>query len=152
MGMITLRAPRAGERRPPEHILEEITGADEALTGPEVEAFFARREYLHHTGDGQLLAAKLSTAPVFLEEQSLPGADGWQVVGAAVRRPGGPAAVIGVDEVSRALLAGCRGEVPLGTLIELLAAHHGVDAGALADAAMPVVREAIGRGILYQAQ
>lgn len=151
MGMVTLRAPRAGEERPPEHILESITGADEALTGPEVDAFFARREYLHDTSDGELLAAKLSTAPVFLEEQSLPGEQGWQVVGAAVRRPGGPAAVIGVDEVSRALLAGCRGEVPLGMLVELLAAHHGVDADALAAAAMPVVREAIGRGILYQA-
>ena len=76
MGMITLRAPRAGERRPPDHVLEEITGADEALTGPEVEAFFARREYLHHTTDEQLLAARLSTAPVLLEEHSLPGADG----------------------------------------------------------------------------
>lgn len=152
MGMIALRAPRAGDRRPPDHVLEEITGADEAVTGPEVEAFFARREYLHHTTDEALLAARLSTAPVFLEEQSLPGPDGWQVVGAAVRRPGGPGAVLGVDEVSRALLAGCRGEVPLGTLIALLAAHHGVDADALATAALPVVREAIGRGILYEAQ
>ncbi|MFB1295188.1 methyltransferase [Mycobacterium sp. pW049] len=152
MGMVTLRAPRTGEMRPPEHVLEAITGSDEALTGPEVEAFFARREYLHDTSDSELLAAKLSTAPVFLEEQSLPGEQGWQVVGAAVRRPGGPAAVIGVDEVSRALFAGCRGEVPLGTLVELLAAHHGVDADALAAAAMPVVREAIGRGILYQAE
>lgn len=152
MGLITLRAPRVGETRAPDQVLEEITGADEALTGPEVEAFFARREYLHDTSDSQLLAARLSTAPVFLEEQSLPGPDGWQVVGAAVRRPGGPAAVIGVDEVSRALFAGCRGEVPLGTLIELLARFHGVDADALAEAALPVVREAIGRGILYQAR
>nr|ABP47161.1 methyltransferase small [Mycolicibacterium gilvum PYR-GCK] len=151
MGMITLRAPRDGETRSPDQVVEEITGAGEALTGPEVGAFFARREYLDRTGDEQLLAAKLSTAPVFLEEQSLPGPDGWQVVGSAVRRPGGPAAVIGVDEVSRALFAGCRGEVPLGTLIELLAGYHGVDADALADAAMPVVREAIGRGILYEA-
>lgn len=151
MGVIALRAPRSGERRPPDRVLEEITGADEALTGDEVEAFFARREYLHATSDEQLLAARLSTAPVFLDEQSLPGPDGWQVVGTAVRRPGGPGAVIGVDEVGRALLAGCRGEVPLGTLIELLAAVHGVDADALAEAALPVVREAIGRGILYQA-
>jgi hypothetical protein len=59
---------------------------------------------------------------------------------------------LGVDEVSRALLAGCRGEVPLGTLLQLLASHHRVDAEALAHAALPVVREAIGRGILYQAQ
>ena len=151
MGMITVRAPRRGENRPPDQVLEEITGTDEGLTGSEVEAFFARREYLHRTGDDALLAARLSTAPVLLEEQSLPGPDGWQLVGAAVRRPGGPGAVLGVDEVSRALLAGCRGEVPLGTLIELLAAHHGVDADALAQAALPVVREAIGRGILHQA-
>ncbi|CAN3127851.1 methyltransferase [Mycobacterium sp. smrl_JER01] len=152
MGMITLRALQVGETRGPEHVLEEITGADEALTGPEVEAFLARREYLHDTSDEQLLATRLSTAPVFLEEQSLPGPEGWQVVGAAVRRPGGPAAVIGVDEVSRALLAGCRGEVALGTLVELLATFHGVDSDALATAALPVVREAIGRGILYAAQ
>ncbi|WP_422748979.1 DUF7059 domain-containing protein [Mycobacterium sp. WMMD1722] len=152
MGMINLRAPGRGEHRAPEQIFEEITGADEALTGPEIEAFFTRREYLHRMTDGRLLAARLSTAPVFLEEHSLPGPDGWQTVGAAVRRPGGPAAVLGVDEVSRALLAGCRGEVPLGTLIDLLAAHHGVEADALAAAALPVVREAIGRGILYEAE
>ncbi|OBB74709.1 class I SAM-dependent methyltransferase [Mycobacterium sp. 852014-52144_SCH5372336] len=151
MGVIALRAPRFGEHRPPEHILEEITGVDDAVTGDEVDAFFARREYLYDTSDEQLLAARLSTAPVFLDEQSLPGPDGWQVVGAAVRRPGGPGAVIGVDEIGRALLAGCRGEVPLGTLIDLLAAVHGVDADALARAALPVVREAVGRGILYQA-
>lgn len=150
MGMISLRVPRNGE--PPERILEEITGADEAVTGAEVDAFFARRAYLRDTSDDTLLAARLSTAPVFLEAQSLPGPEGWQEVGAAVRRPGGPAAVIGVDEVLRALLAGCRGEVPLGTLIQLLATHHGVDADALAQAALPEVREAIGRGILYQAE
>lgn len=151
MGVIALRAPRPGEHRRPDHVLEEITGPDEAPTGDEVDAFFARRAYLHDTTDDRLLAARLSTAPVFLDEQSLPGPDGWQVVGAAVRRPGGPGAVIGVDEVGRALLAGCRGEVPLGTLIAMLAAAHGVDADALAQAALPLVREAIGRGILYQA-
>ncbi|MGA5542251.1 DUF7059 domain-containing protein [Mycobacterium sp. NPDC051198] len=150
MGMISLRVPRNGEL--PEQIFEEITGADEAVTGAEVDAFFARRAFLRDTSDDTLLAARLSTAPVFLEAQALPGPDGWQEVGAAVRRPGGPAAVIGVDEVMRALLAGCRGEVPLGALIELLATHHGVDADALAQAALPEVREAIGRGILYQAE
>lgn len=150
MGLICLRRPRDGEE--PEQILEEITGADELVTGTEVEAFFARRDYLRDTSDEALLAARLSTAPVFLEQQSLPGPQGWQQVGAAVRRPGGPGAVIGVDEVLTALLAGCRGEVPLGALIALLAAHHGVPADALADAALPEVRDAIGRGILYQAR
>jgi hypothetical protein len=123
MGLISLRAPAAGGSGAPDHVFEEISGAGEVVTGPAVDAFFAR-----------------------------PGPDGWQQVGAAVRRPGGPAAVIGVDEVSNALLAGCRGEVPLGTLIELLAIFHGVDADALAEASLPVVREAIGRAILYEAQ
>lgn len=150
MGLILLRAPRGGE--PPEQIFEEITGADELVTGSEVEAFFARRAYLRESSDEQLLTARLSTAPVFLEEQFLPGPNGWQQVGAAVRRPGGPGAVISVDDVMRSLFAGCRGEVPLGMLIELLAAHHGVDADALADAALPEIREAIARGILYQAE
>ncbi|MGN7779754.1 DUF7782 domain-containing protein [Mycolicibacterium sp. 22603] len=149
MGLITVRRPAAGEQ--PEQILEEITGADEAPTGVEVAAFLARRAYLRDTGDDALLAARLSTAPVLLEQHSLPGPDGWQQIGAAVRRPGGPGAVIGVDDVLTALLAGCRGEVPLGTLIELLAAHHGVAADALAAAALPEIRAAIGRGILSQA-
>ncbi|MGW0161812.1 DUF7782 domain-containing protein [Mycobacterium sp. NPDC003323] len=149
MGVVSLRRPDDGEA--PEHILEEITGADELVSGVEVEAFFARRAYLRDTADDALLAARLSTAPVLLEQHSLPGPQGWQQIGAAVRRPGGPGAVIGVDDVFTALLAGCRGEVPLGTLIELLAAHHGVDADALAAAALPEVREAIARGILYQA-
>ncbi|MGB8402562.1 MAG: class I SAM-dependent methyltransferase [Mycobacterium sp.] len=147
MGLISLQVPSDGEK--PEQMLEEIT--DEPVTGIEVQAFFARRRYLRNTSDEALLAARLSTAPVFLEEQWLPGSDGWQQIGAAVRRPGGPAAVLGVDEVMRALLAGCRGEVPLGTLIQLLATHHEVDADALAQAALPEVRDAIGRGILYQA-
>ncbi|MGC4932486.1 DUF7059 domain-containing protein [Gordonia sp. DT30] len=155
MGLITLRkrrsgTGRAGEKFVADQVLEEITGAGEEVTGAEAKAFLDRRAYLRETDDAHLLAARLGTAPVFLETQSLPGDEGWQEIGSAVRRPGGPGAVLGVDEVSRALLAGCRGTVPLSTLVELLAAHHGVDADALATAALPVVREAIGRGILFE--
>lgn len=150
MGVITVRK-RAGSRSTDgEHILEEITAAGEEVTGPEAKAFLDRRSYLRAHDDDHLLMARLACAPVFCETQSLPGDDGWQEFGSAVRRPGGPGAVLGVDEVSRALLAGCRGAVELGTLIDLLAAHHGVDADALAQAALPVVREAIGRGILFE--
>ncbi|WP_439032552.1 DUF7782 domain-containing protein [Gordonia terrae] len=151
MGSITARAPEAGEEREPDVVIEEITGAGEEVTGHEAQAFLARRRYLRVTSDEQLLGKRLSVAPVMLEEHSLPGDDGWQQVSAAVRRPGGPGAVLGVDEVSRALMAGCRGQVPLGALLELLAGFHEVDADALAEAALPVVREAIGRGILYEA-
>ncbi|MFT4043124.1 MAG: methyltransferase [Gordonia sp. (in: high G+C Gram-positive bacteria)] len=150
MGVITLRARRQGETGPPDVVAEEITGGGEEVTGPEARAFLDRRNYLRTVTDAELLAARLRTTAVFLETHALPGEDGWQEIGASVRRPGGPGAVLGVDEVSRALLAGSRGQVPLGTLIELLSQFHGVDADALAQAAMPVIREAIGRGILYE--
>ncbi|MCF8588381.1 DUF7782 domain-containing protein [Gordonia liuliyuniae] len=147
MGSVTLRRPV--EDRPADVVIEEITAAGQEVTGFEAQAWFNRRDFLRATSDADLLAARLRTAPVFLEFQSLPGDDGWQQVGASVTRPGGPGAVLGVDEVLTALIAGCRGEVPLGALITLLADFHGVDADALAEAAMPSVREAIGRGILF---
>lgn len=150
MGSITLRKRADGDSGPPDQVLEELTGVGEEVTGPEAQAFLARRAYLRTSSDAHLLAARLATAPVFLDAQSLPGDEGWQQISSVVRRPGGPGAVLGVDEVSTAMLAGCRGTVPLGALIDLLAEFHGVDADALAEAALPVVREAIGRGILYE--
>ncbi|MFC0315901.1 methyltransferase [Gordonia phosphorivorans] len=149
MGLVTLRKPET--ERAPDVVIEEITAAGQEVSGFEVQAWWARRDFLRSVSDEELLAAPLSTAPVFLEAQSLPGADGWQEISAAVTRPGGPGAVLPVDEVMTALLAGCRGEVPLGGLIDLLADFHGVDADALAEVTMPVVREAITRGILYRA-
>ncbi|WP_425556525.1 DUF7059 domain-containing protein [Gordonia alkaliphila] len=149
MGLVTLRKPDTD--REPDVVIEEITAAGQEVTGFEVQAWWARRDFLRTTSDDDLLAASLSTSPVFLEAQSLPGSDGWQEISAAVTRPGGPGAVLPVDEVMTALLAGCRGEVPLSALIGLLADFHGVDADALAEVTLPVVREAITRGILFVA-
>ncbi|WP_132993774.1 DUF7059 domain-containing protein [Gordonia zhaorongruii] len=150
MGLVTLRKPT--QVRAPDVVIEEITAAGQEVTGFETQAWWKRRDYLRSTSDDELLAERLSTSPVFLETQSLPGEDGWQQIGSTVTRPGGPGAVLGVDEVLTALLAGCRGQVPLGALIDLLAGFHDVDADALAHAAMPSIRDAIGRGILYAAQ
>ncbi|MGI6798400.1 DUF7059 domain-containing protein [Gordonia sihwensis] len=149
MGSITFRRPV--EDRPADVVIEEITAAGQEVTGFEAQAFWARRDFLRENSDADLLASRLSTSPVFLETQALPGDDGWQQVSASVTRPGGPGAVLPVDEVLTSLLAGCRGQVPLAALISLLADFHGVDADALAAAAMPAIREAIGRGILYRA-
>ena len=92
MGSITARAPLDGEHREPDVVIEEITGAGEEVTGPEAKAFLDRRDYLRATSDDALLAARLKTAPVFLDAQSLPSDEGWQEIGASVRRPGGPGA------------------------------------------------------------
>lgn len=149
MGVLTLRRPVVdGDVR--FQIVEQITGAGEEVTGDEAQAFGDRQDFLAEHSDDELLAMRLSTSPVMLDEHSMPGESGWQRVGSVLRRPGGPGAAIALDEVSRALFAGCRGQVALADLIALLAAHHGVEADALAQAAMPVVREAIARGIAYQ--
>ena len=50
---------------------------------------------------------------VLLEQRSLPGPDGWLPVYRLLRRPGGPGAVLQLDEWTQGLLAGCRGELPL---------------------------------------
>ncbi|MFT3714796.1 MAG: class I SAM-dependent methyltransferase [Gordonia sp. (in: high G+C Gram-positive bacteria)] len=151
MGLVTLRKPetRSGE---PDVVIEEILDAGQEVTGFEAQAYWARRDYLAAMSDEELLAARLTTAPVFLETQSLPGPDGWQQVAALVTRPGGPGAVLPVDEVMTALLAGSRGVLPLSVLVGLLADVHDVDPDALAEAALPVIREAVGRGILYEAE
>ena len=78
---------------------------------------------------GSCCAARLSTAPVFLEERSLPGEQGWQQI-SAVGPPGRTRRGAGRRRGVPRAAGGCRGEVPLGTLIDLLATHHGVDAGA----------------------
>lgn len=151
MGVLTLRRPLDPTAGPRFQIVEEITGAGEEVTGDEALAFFDRQDFLADHSDEELLDLRLATAPVILDEQSMLGESGWQTIGSVIRRPGGPGAALVVDEVSRALVAGCRGQVPLADLVALLAAHHGVDADALARAAMPVVREAIARGILFAA-
>jgi hypothetical protein len=86
---------------------------------------------------------------VILEERSLAGHEGWTPVLRMLRRPGGPGATLQVDDWGRALLAGCTGALPLGALVDLLAAAHGLDADALAAAVLPAVRVAITRGLLH---
>ena len=66
-----------------------------------------------------------------------------------LRRPGGPAAYLQLDEWTQGLLAGCRGQVPLTVLVELFAAAHGFDEAALTEAVLPAIRHAVTRGLLH---
>jgi SAM-dependent methyltransferase len=150
MGVITLRRKESGDDSAADLVLDEITGAGEEVTGPEADAFLARRRYLQNASDEMLLTERLSLDPgVLLAERSLAGHGGWTTVLRMLTRSGGPGATLQLDEWSRALLAGCRGEVPLGLLIELLAVANGLDETALIAAVLPSVRVAIGRGLLH---
>lgn len=155
MGLITLRRPgsdNTGAAGPPvpDVVLDEITGAGEEITGDEAAAFLARRDWLRHTDDAALLATRLALSPAaLLEERSLPGPDGWTAVYRVLRRVGGPAATLQLDEWTQGLIAGCRGQLPLSMLVELFATAHGFDRAALAEAVVPAVRHAVTRGLLH---
>jgi len=149
MGSITLR--RTAGR--PDLVLDEIKGAGEEVTGEEAAAFLARRRWLTQRSDEQLLATKLSLGQgVILEQRSLPDRESWTTVLRMIRRPGGPGATLQLDEWTQALLSGCRGQVPLSLLVELLASANGFDRAALTEVVLPSVRQAITRGILHPVQ
>lgn len=150
MGSITLRLPAGPRTGTADVLFDELTGPDELLTGAEVEALLARRAYLAGRSDDDLLAQTLSLAAGDLLEQRLvPGPEGWSPVLRMLTRPGGPGARLQLDEWGQALLAGCTGTLPLATLVDLLAAAHGLDPRALAAAVLPAIRTAITRGLLH---
>ena len=147
MGVVTLRRT---DRADPDVVLDQITAAGEEVTGPEADAFLARRHWEASTSDAALLDSRLAlSSSVILEERSLAGHEGWTPVLRMLRRPGGPGATLQVDDWGRALLAGCTGALPLGALVDLLASAHDLDPEALAAAVLPAVRVAITRGLLH---
>jgi len=147
MGIITLRRTDSAD---PQVTLDEITGPDEDVTGPEAAAFLARRDWVVRTGDAELLATRLSLAPAaVLEMRALAGHQGWTTVLRLLRRTGGPGATLQLDEWGQALLGGCTGEAPLQLQIDLLAASHGLDADALTAAVLPSIRVGITRGLMH---
>ena len=147
MGLITLRRSGSDD---PDVVLDEILGAGDEVTGTEAGAFLARREWLRHTSDRELLGCRLSLADaVILEHRAIPGHQGWATVLRLLRRPGGPGATLQVDEWGESLLAGCTGRLPLAVLLDLLAEAHHLDLGALTEAVLPTIRVAVTRGLLH---
>jgi hypothetical protein len=78
----------------------------------------------------------------------VPGEEGWTDAGAAVARRDGPLWRHEVDEPAAALLAGCRGELPLGELVALLSFAYDRPYDALVAATVPAVRELVRHGLL----
>jgi methylase of polypeptide subunit release factors len=145
-GFITLRRTDSE----PTVLCEDLLGASQGLTGDEVGGWLDRVAWLRsHSSDAALLGSVLTLAPdVLLEQLSGPGADGWAPVASVVRRSDGPGWAHEVDGPAAALLAGCQGALPLGDLLELLAAGHDRPVDELVAATLPAVRELIRHGLL----
>jgi methylase of polypeptide subunit release factors len=146
-GYVTLRRSGSAD---PTVLCEDLLDAPQGLTGDEVGGWLDRVAWLRaNASDAALLGAKLTLAPnVVLDELSGPGPEGWQRLGTTVRRADGPGWAHEVDGPAAALLAGCRGELTLEDLLNLLAVGHDRPVDELVAASLPAVRELIRHGLL----
>lgn len=125
---------------------EDVPQAHEQPIGAQIEAWFERAAWLRDT---ELLSARLSPAPdLVLETRSLLAEDGWQPALSVLRQSHGMRWELEVDEAVSALVAACSGSVPLGVLLELVAAAVQFPLPQVTTALLPVVRDLIERGFL----
>jgi len=153
-GFLTLRRIEPGRTdATPTVVVEDMPDELTDPLGPEVAGWLDRVDWLRaHATDDALLGARLRLADgVVLERYATAGDDGWVEAGTAVARAEGPRWRHEVDEPAAALLAGCRGELPLAELVELLAFAHDRPVDALVSAALPTVRELVRHGLLVPA-
>lgn len=158
-GFVTMRRTAAGV--PGTVVCEDMRQAHGDPLGPEVEAWLDRVAWLRGR---ELLDETLVVPPTTALERGYTAADpadagdddgdeasdaaGWRRIGGTLVRLDGPQWRHDLDELGEALLAGCRGHLPLRDLCELLALAHGRDADELAAAALPVVRELFLHGMV----
>ncbi|WP_253776089.1 DUF7782 domain-containing protein [Goodfellowiella coeruleoviolacea] len=150
-GFVTLRPAPAGQGQV---VCEDLRHAFDDPLGPESAAWLDRVDWLRRNGSAdRLLAARLVVPPtVALEEIAEPGEDGWRTVVRRLHRGDGPGWQQELDELAAALLAGCRGAMPLADLLDLLAFGHGLPTDALVAAALPVVRDLVRYGMVVPAE
>jgi methylase of polypeptide subunit release factors len=142
----------------PAVVVEDLLGEVTDPLGPEVTGWLARVDWLRaHARDEALLDARLTVPDgVVLESWSEPGpADdpgaGWVEAGRSVALLDGPRWRHEVDAPAAALLAGCRGALPLRELLELLSFAHDRPVDELVAATLPAVREFVRHGLLVPA-
>ncbi|MDD7917150.1 methyltransferase [Actinomycetospora callitridis] len=130
-------------------VCEDLRQSHDDPLGPEIEGWLDRTAWLaRHPGDALLDTRPRVPDTVALERGLVPTDEGWSEVAATLVRLDGPQWRHDVDELGAALLAGCRGYLPLRDLLELLALAHGRDADELAEATLPVVRDLVRHGML----
>ena len=146
-GFVTLR--RTGTEHP-EVVCEDLRQAFDDPLGPEAGGWLDRVAWLRaHGSPESLLGTRFAVPPtVLLEQVSEPTEEGWSAVVRRLHRTDGPGWQHEVDELAAALLAGCRGALPLGDLVALLAVAHDQPVDGLAAAALPVVRDLVRHGML----
>lgn len=152
MGLVALKRHGGGGGTPEVLVAEDVPQAVEQPVGAEIAAWFPRRRRLADSSDATLLTTRFATAPDLVHTRdALHEASGWQDVRAVVRQSHGLRWELEVDDAIAALLAGCDGSTPLALGLAVLAASVGYPVEDVTAAALPVVRDLIGRGFLLPA-
>lgn len=146
-GLVTMRRRGDGDRG--RLRCDDVRGGWEAAGGAEVEAAFARNDWLAATGDDALLDARLRAADgVRLRRELLAVRGEWVSVAAQLRVEGGVDEAGGIDPHGEQVVAGCDGATPLRTLLDRMAQTLGTDLQSVAPGALAAVRRLVERGAL----
>lgn len=148
-GFVTLRRGADGA---PTVVCEDLRQAYDDPLGAEAAAWLDRARWLREHGTELLDTSFRVPDTVVLERIDSPGDEGWVTDVLRLHRTDGPGWQHELDELSSALLAGCRGALPLRDLLALLAAAHGEDPDALTAAALPAVTQLVRHGMLEVAR
>ncbi|KQU47694.1 SAM-dependent methyltransferase [Rhodococcus sp. Leaf278] len=142
-GFVYLRATDT----PSDLLAEELTHGFSDPLGNESVEYFARLDWLR---EHDILDSVLTLDPdTALERVYLPGDEGWAQVAVRVHRGNGPQWQHDVDELGAALLAGLRPDgLPVGELVELLAAAHDEDPEDLAAHAVTMMQGLVRHGLV----
>ncbi len=143
MGMISIRRTDRDDSR---IVCEDVPQAYQQPIGPAVRKWFDRAAWL---AAGELLTARLApAADLVLESRSVLGGDGWQPAMTLLRQSHGMRWELEIDEAVSALIAASSAALPLGVLLELVAAAVQQPAEPVIAALLPVVADLVERGFL----
>lgn len=146
MGLVTMWRSAADD---PVVVCEDVPQAVEQPVGPLLPGWVARQRWLRDRSDTDLLGTSLRAGDdLVLDRSALLGPAGWADATAQLRQARGLRWSVEVDEAMAALVAGCDGTRPLAGLLAVLGAALQRPAGEVAAAALPVVRDLVGRGFL----
>src|SRR5262245_33685571 len=149
LGLVTMRRRAVGEG----WFRAEEAAQDFAMPcGDHIGATFELADFLAaHEGDA-LAVTRLRVAPdVVLDERAQPGGAGWSVADRRLRQTAGLCREGEVDGAVAAIVAACDGSQPLAAILDEVARSAGADTGAVARAALPVIRRLVESGFLLPA-
>ncbi|WP_375485927.1 methyltransferase [uncultured Jatrophihabitans sp.] len=151
MGLVAMRrheAP-AGSDTPEVLVAEDVPQPVQQPVGAEIGAWFDRQRLLHDTADERLLGTRFRPAPDLVRTRdAVTDPDGWRVARDVLRQSHGLRWELDVDDAVAALVAGSDATAPLALDLAVLAASLGEAVEDVTAAALPVVRDLVGRGFL----